>query len=881
MKKIINTAPMAVITSLHTPLTVSLTTKVVNGTLTQAQDIIKNLWLPDRTIEPLFLVPVFSAYDPDKEEHIQATPSYTWYVNGVQVPASNPQSSDYSIVSNADPSTGIINGSLRIRKNVSYLTPETIKCVATYQGYTADCEELLTTENKPDAFYQVSVKTPPIVEFRPLFDSTTRKTFQAFVQHGQDALVWEDVIGKSINVVDLGSLTWSKSDSVFTATLPSTPKSTGGAALAGYTQDQSLSEDKTISTANSNIRVKDASYATADAFKSAMRGKVLFYELNNKTVNESFVEAMRKMTGFFWYLDGVLITSDTFGYVSGQGMESLVLDADYIDDAVVSVRLAVPVFTDINGDVIVTMPTAPNSSACAQSTLLWKWDDVDVMPIALGGSSVHQYSSQKVFNSVVRRNGKDLDSSFRSRIRAIWFTHDTDDSYTDKTYYGDSTSVTLPASALFRTGRVNVEVGLELYLLGHLHPTIDSNTGQYVVDSNTGEIVFTREQTKIENKAPMTVISSSNSPLTVSLTLKVESGTLTQAQDVTKNLWIPDRRIEVLTLLPVFSAYDPDSKQNVSILPTYTWYVNGMQVPLTNTSSSDYYIVRQSGEPDMLVIRKNTSYVSPDFVKCVATYADCLHINTMSREAEVTLTTENKPEAVYTVDISATQPIVFRPFSDATPQRAFEAIAQYGNERLHNEVKYFWYADDVLIDESFLGYVSGQGTESIVLDLDFFNDVTLSVKLGVTIYTNDTAQVPTSPNINATAQRLIVWDYENPVLIPIGKGGSAVRSSSGEKQFESVLQVNGKDVSADRVTKYARVFWFTHDTNAAHDDISEKGWGPSLTLTKAEMYRNSSVNVEVGADLYVLGKFKAVVSNEEEQTIVVDNTTGAIVVMND
>lgn len=867
MKKIINTAPMAVVTTLHTPPTLSLTLKPVgdDATLTQAQDVAKNMWLPDRTIKPLFIVPVFDAYDPDKQEHIAATPSYTWYVNDVVVPSSNTSADDYYIITVPQPDAGIIVGTLVVRKNTSYLQPITIKCVATYQTYTEDSEVLLTSENKPDVFYRVNIKTPPVVEYRPLTDDSSQKQFQAFVQHGDEALVWDDEVGKSINAVDLYSLTWSKSDSVFTASLPSAPKTTGGAVLAGYEQSQSLASDKTISTSNGNIRVKDSTYSSAADFKTAMFGKVLFYELATKTVQESFEDAMRKMTGFFWYLDGQLITSDTYGYVSGQGMETLVLDADYIDGSTVSVRLAIPTFTD-NG---VTMPTSPTGPACSQSYLTWSWDDIDVMAIALGGSLVHQYSGQKKFVSVARVNGKDMPASKRSHIRAVWYTHDTDASSTTKVYYGDDdgTEKPLPASALWRTGKVNVEVGLELYLLGYQHVAQGGST-------------LTRTQTKIENKAPLCIIHSSNSALTVSLTLKPvgDDATLTQAQDVTKNLWLPDRTIKPLFLVPVFDAYDEDAKQSVTITPMLQWFVNDVLVPYTNTASSDYYIMPAGNEipAGTLVVRKNTNYNSPDVIRCVATYADCLNTQTLTKDAEVLLTTENKPEAVYMLDIAAPAPIVFRPFSDTTSQMTIPAIAQYGDTRLHDEVRYFWYVDGELIDDETVGYISGQGSETLVIDLDYFKDMTISVRIGVPV----SGVMPSEPNINAESQRLITWDYEDVQFMPIGYGGNAVRESSGDKFFEAVVKVNGKDISKEKMAKYTRMKWFTHDTNADADDLDDKGWGPSLTLAKSEMYRSESVNVEVGIEPYVLGEFKAV-TDIETGAVVIDEETGKVVVMND
>ena len=181
MKKIINTAPMAVVTTLHTPQTLLLTLRAASGTLTQAQDITQNLWSPDRTLTPLVIESVFSAYDPDTKSRASAAASLKWYVNDVEI-QTTATSSDYYRVDTA--TGGIKAGSLVVRKNVSYTTPVTIRCEATYQGRTEKAEVVLTSENKPDVFYTLDLMTPNVVKYRPLEDALVHL---AFNDYGPDA----------------------------------------------------------------------------------------------------------------------------------------------------------------------------------------------------------------------------------------------------------------------------------------------------------------------------------------------------------------------------------------------------------------------------------------------------------------------------------------------------------------------------------------------------------------------------------------------------------------------------------------------------------------------------------------------------------------------
>ena len=876
MKKIINTAPMAVITTQHTPWSVLLTLKPLdNGTYTQAQDVTKNLWSPDRRITPLVIEPVFSAYDKDMNQEVTVEPAYVWYVNGSVVPPSATAADDYYIIGQG---SELKAGCLVVRKNVAFDEPVTIRCIATYQEYTADETVLLTTENKPEIFYQVDVMTPNTVEFHPLTDATSQKTFKAFVQHGNEALVWENVIGKSINAVDLGSLAWSLSEGVFSAVLTTKAKTDGGAALAGYEQDQPLAADKTISTSDGDIRIKDAAYSSADDFRAAMYGKVLFYELATKTVNESFATAMRKTTGFFWYLDGELITKDTYGYVSGQGMETLILDADYIDNSMISVKLAIPTFEGGSGDAsTVTMPTSPSSNAKAQSGLVWIWDNVTVLPTAVGGNYVSQFSENKDFDSVAKVNAKDLTAAVRAKyIKTRWYTHATDDIQSVKTYYGYSSSVQIPVSALRRTSGINVEVGVDVYLLGYKHP---------VTDPETGEITLVQDEVLIENPTPPVVITTRRTVLSTLFTIKTnDDGTLTQHQDLTKNMWIPNRAVNPLMLTPVFVAINDNGEQEALNIE-YKWYANGSRITTTMTNA-DYYLATDGGSlTGDLVVRTNVNWERPVTIKCEVTYTDNLRIETFTEQKEVLLTTESNPDTLYIVTLNVPNTITYHPLTDETSTFDIHAAVQYGKELLGEsaQIAYFWYIDDELVTEDTIGVVGGIGTSTLVVDAEFFDGVTITARIGIPYYPSESSStpvLPNEPNINPSARCGLVWDYEKPVPVPVGLGGNVVRANSGEKHFDSVIQVGAKDVSEEKRRKFVRTQWFKHSTEDVQDDRTMYDWGAQTTLPPEELLTSGNVNTEIGVDMYVLGPYKAVV-DEATGLRVVDDKTGKVVVMND
>ena len=495
MKQILNNAPSLNIVTQRSPLTVKLSVRVAAGTLTQAQDEMQSLWIPDRTLNVLILEPIFSAYNSDTESSVDVNPSITWWrrvysgntYSDTRITSTTPSDNYYKETNEDHEDTG----RLCIRKNVDYRNPEFIVCKAEYtdnvrnDSYTEEFLVTLSSENRPDEFYSVKIQDTATVVFSPLIDSTSLHTISALVSKGEKQYPWSDIVGSVIGAVDLGSLTWTYSSSVFSANLPSAAKTTGSALAGGYTQNQSLSANKTLSTStNGKIRIKDSSYNTAAAFKKAMTGRVLLYELATQTKTMDFLDAVARMTTFYWYCNDELINDDMPGYVSGQGTNSLVLDMDYFDNDTLSVKLGIPEFTETEGIKSATLPTSPNAPQRDSVLLAWDWGHLDALPIARGGSKVRERTQTKIFDAVVRREGVNVDDAkVDEYIRLNWRIHSTDANYSNTSDKGWGRSIEIDAADLKKTGVVSSEVYVDIYTLSPLG-LLTMPDGSYVVDDN-------------------------------------------------------------------------------------------------------------------------------------------------------------------------------------------------------------------------------------------------------------------------------------------------------------------------------------------------------------------------------------------------------------
>ena len=145
------------------------------------------------------------------------------------------------------------------------------------------------------------------------------------------------------------------------------------------------------------------------------------------------------------------------------------------------------------------------------------------------------------------------------------------------------------------------------------------------------------------------------------------------------------------------SMMSTDKNEIINVSPTIEWYLNAIQEYdsttgngkiTSQTLSADYYLQTNSIDQEnnidtgaltgRLVVRKNVDYHTPVVIICVVSYTDNLRQQTYSAEGRVLLTSENKPEEFYRVDIETPATVKFRPLKDASPLRTFKAFAQHG-----------------------------------------------------------------------------------------------------------------------------------------------------------------------------------------------------------
>lgn len=382
---------------------------------------------------------------------------------------------------------------------------------------------------------------------------------------------------------------------------------------------------------------------------------------------------------------------------------------------------------------------------------------------------------------------------------------------------------------------------------------------------------------KICNVAAPTVITTRRTAIIKAFSIEVVAGgTLSQAMDntLTPTLWLPDRTVTPSVLAPLFEAYDSETLAPLSSSATFKWYIQKVQTwnPSTHegevletlTASDGYYLEQQNNQlTGRLIVTKNVDYQSPVVIICEVCYTDSARSAIFKEESSVMLTSENKPEDFYDVNMIATSPIRFNPFSDltATPTtstKTITAIVTKGKYELSPQqlanIKFFWYFDDVLASSSHLAYVSGQGTDTLVVDANYANMMNIKVRIADN-------QSASAPNVTGVDERILVWDTPKIEAEPYCTSGSAVKEATGEKIFHPLVKANGHDVADAKWKDYILLQWISKRTNSVIETF--RGWGDTCIIPTSDLYGNDT---EVKIVTYMLGPHEAITCNGQPVT---------------
>jgi hypothetical protein len=167
-----------------------------------------------------------------------------------------------------------------------------------------------------------------------------------------------------------------------------------------------------------------------------------------------------------------------------------------------------------------------------------------------------------------------------------------------------------------------------------------------------------------------------------------------------------------------------------------------------------------------------------------------------------------------------------------------------------NHIRYFWYINGVLIDDSQVentpGYISGQGTDTLTVDADWSVVMIVRVVLGLQ------EEGQQSPKIlKCFDERTLYWDIPKITASPYCTAGSTVAVDDAHKSFEAIVQVKGIDLGTTKRSDLVRLEWTSKNTDESTETL--RGWGDKMRMAKSDLYFGNTKNVQVTPNIYICG----------------------------
>ena len=346
------------------------------------------------------------------------------------------------------------------------------------------------------------------------------------------------------------------------------------------------------------------------------------------------------------------------------------------------------------------------------------------------------------------------------------------------------------------------------------------------------------------------------------------------------NTYVPDRNTNPLILVPTLQVQDIDT--GVVSTPVMNWAkwfllnsaTGAYDIEITTTQSqvNSYYLSTTGGVLDgKLVVTKNVPYDASVSILCKYSYLDPRDNTTHEITETIALATNRDATVTMpTIVIAMTEDgSKYNPITDDTnSQFTFKAQVLKDGEDITSTSTIRWYAsenggNETLINElasdgfnKFLCYVSGQGTDTLVVDAMYTENITIIARVVKDATQTPIVLYPTKDF--ATLQ----WDVVNLDAITTSRNSSAVRTDTESMEFYNIINVRHNEVSDALKQKHLRVNWMRRVKNGNSD--VDLGWGQSVTISGNALRGSSSTRVF--SNIYLRGALERITHNGETIT---------------
>lgn len=384
---------------------------------------------------------------------------------------------------------------------------------------------------------------------------------------------------------------------------------------------------------------------------------------------------------------------------------------------------------------------------------------------------------------------------------------------------------------------------------------------------------------------PLNIITSWT-PLSAKVEIEATGGSTEQYYYANASTYQPSRLVTPCTIHPRLYIIDidgviPSGYQNSIVVRWYEQDNAGAWVEMPNRRGSlDFdpsadYIIEQNGE---LVFKRNVSHLSPQQLKVEIDFTDPRTAHPTTYFKIVTFNTILKEDTRLRLEIDQPSVVRFNPFRH-TSQLTLHAKAYLGKtlQASGTDVKFFWYklqpnGTEVLIDqdEGAIEYVSGQGTDALVIDR--MKTVATTLRLRAGLYEN--GAVPSSPDASAYADVALVYSVPKLVALVHSPSGDRIRANAGSKTFIVKVSDALGVLTDEQVAEHCLVRWHLK-TTATGSASTYYGDGVSITIPAKQLRTTGGHRMSVRPEVLLLGPYQ-LIANANGAVIVADGGAALI-----
>lgn len=308
-----------------------------------------------------------------------------------------------------------------------------------------------------------------------------------------------------------------------------------------------------------------------------------------------------------------------------------------------------------------------------------------------------------------------------------------------------------------------------------------------------------------------------------------------------------------------FIQDEDDLLDTASITPVVTWYVDGNQISVTDTSK-DYYIVGTD-----LYMRKNLTHLEGVTVRCDAQFTDPRNSQPIIMSDTLVLNAVLKAKDAWQIILLCDRTRKHYPITTEQTQYDFEADVREGAILRNDVVSWFWdYSVDngVTYNEitsACLWYVSGLGTRKLTIDMDYIEKILVRCRIG-------SKKTLTSPDLPNEATASMAWRLPALKAETFCYGGNRIFAENESMRFGFFVHVpKHSDMTEEQKRHWLLTSWCVRKQGSTTGIVNLDEHGMEVDVAQRFLTNNALGKFIVDPQIGLRGVYDVVGTSDGQE----------------